>query len=179
MVEYYGLTNGIYPTRLIASKPEDSMEIFDDKKINSKEWTTFLLARKGHNRRIKTYEVTLGSAQRVQIGWLCGENIDIFRTNENSGVGDISGSFALDLTRSCFSQQGCTTPVEGLEHPKGTIVRSEDYGKVWYLNGERVEFKASGANEDVFFNNGLELFPAISLKGEFEISFVKLDNKIE
>jgi len=38
MVEYYGLTNGIYPTRLIASKPEDSMELLENKKAHSNEW---------------------------------------------------------------------------------------------------------------------------------------------
>jgi len=75
MLEYYGLTDGIYPTKLklIVSKEEgsdydpNSVEIYEPHKIKSTKKIDFLV-RDGHRRRIKTFEVTLGTVQWVKIG---------------------------------------------------------------------------------------------------------------
>ena len=169
MVEYYGMTNGIYPTKLTAFHPSDSLEMLGSKKVNAKKWATFELAQDGHDRRVKTFEVILGEVQRIQIGWVCSSSFSQPESDE-FGVGEILGTFALDLTKSSFLEkhsQSSSTPVEGLEHPKGTVVLSENYGRTWYVNGNLV-YDASEKN--IPGNK-----PLISVKGEIEITSVELD----
>jgi len=181
MVEYYGLTNGMYPTKLIAT--DESLERLDDRMVNAKIWTTFMLVKDGHDRCIKTYEVTLGSVERVQIGWgfkIELEGIGSYKKRcENGdikaiGIGEKKSTVALDLTSSSFLNEGVNIPIEGLEHPPGTVVRSEDYGKRWYVNGKRVD--VSFTPRCYATQPYHKYSPVLSIKGEFEISFVKLDS---
>ena len=175
MLEYYGMTDGIYPVALnVCNGSSDSVEIIASRKASAKEWTTFLLAPKGHKRRIKTFEVTLGTVQRIQIGWnISGNDVTVISGNSD-GIGDMPGTFALDLTRSLFLVQGGNDPVDGLEHPKGTVVRSEDFGRIWYLDGEVVA--PFSGEKSVALRTNPALSPLISVKGEIEITFVELES---
>jgi len=194
MLEYYGMTNGIYPVVLNNCKgSSDSVEMIGSRKASAKEWTTFLLAPTGHTRRIKTFEVTLGTVQRIQIGWnVWGNDCSLINgsagvSENNDGIGDMKGTFALDLTRSLFLVEGDNNPVDGLEHPKGTVVRSEDFGKVWYLNGEIIA-PISGEKHDALMElqvetdkygeeiNVVTMWPLISVKGDIEITSLELES---
>ena len=180
MIEYYGMTNGIYPTKLKALRSTDSLEMVGPQKGVAKKWTTLELTRDGHSRMIKTYEVTLGEVQRFQMGW--GKSSNFPSDGEDLGVGGYIDSFALDLSRSVFlkkSQKSFSpnnrdytvehTTVEGLEHPAGTVVLSKDYGRLWFINGQLV-FDAEKKMIDSH-----QLMPLISIKGEFEITSIELD----
>mmetsp|Transcript_21972 Transcript_21972/g.32453 ORF Transcript_21972/g.32453 Transcript_21972/m.32453 type:complete len:317 (-) Transcript_21972:11-961(-) len=166
MVEYYGMTQGLYPTTLKILPPgsADSVEMIGPNHAIAKSWTHFRIVADGHGRRIKTYEVTIIEVQRIQIGWTTNcEYLCKYPSDEN-GVGDVVEGMALDLFKSKFLVSGRGTSVEGLAHAEGTVVRSEDYGKRWYVNGELVH------SEEDLKNN--YRYPVISVKGEMKISFV-------
>ncbi len=167
MIEYYGMTNGIYPTRLQPLRlNNDSVKMTGPRKVVSKKWETFKLALDGHSRKIKTYEVTLGKVQRIQIGWGCLESFS--PDEEDVGVGEVNGTIALDLTRSSFLTEGSLRSIDGLEHPKGTVVLSKNYGSQWFVNGELV----FDAEENEVQPSDI---PLISIKGEFEVTSVELE----
>jgi len=175
MVDYYGMTNGIYPTNLtIHTGLEDSVEYIHRTKVNAKEWTTFQLSEDGHGhgRKVKSYEVTLGDdVKRIQIGWIHSThsvNLNIADGN-NAGVGDISYTYALDLTKSTFLINGTGNPIDRLEYKKGTIVRSENYGSDWYVDGETIFPSSKEKCKDL-----KGLCPLISIKGEMEITSIQL-----
>jgi hypothetical protein len=86
------------------------------------------------------------------------------------GVGDIKGTFAVDLTRSRYLCDGEGTPIDGLEHTKGTIVRSKTYGRDWYVNGELLDIPKEKHKN----SNGCGGYPLISIKGEMEITSIVL-----
>jgi len=174
MLEYYGMTDGIYPVKLIALGSKDSVEMLSSKKVNAKEWTTFRLVSDSHIRHVGTFEVTLGTVQRIQIGWEITpywEDANNSLKNGNLGAGDIDYTFALDLTRSNFLIEGEPTTIDGLDHPTGTVVRSENNGKVWYINGELL----APFSEEKWWNKHEILNPIISIKGEFEVTSVEFD----
>mmetsp|Transcript_1454 Transcript_1454/g.1994 ORF Transcript_1454/g.1994 Transcript_1454/m.1994 type:complete len:277 (-) Transcript_1454:267-1097(-) len=108
MLDYYGMTNGLYPTNLaIHTGSEDSVEIIGSKEVNAKEWTTFHLVSAGHERRVKSYEVRLGAdVKRIQIGWKITKDEVKFVEGNTVGVGDVSHTFALDLTLSTYLVEG-------------------------------------------------------------------------
>ena len=169
MVDYYGLTNGLYPVMTQRWEDERFCEN-DSKELEFSEWTTFAIVPKGHDRRIKTYEVTLETVQRVQIGWNLNGSVDGSRKEESIGTGDTSDSFALDLTRSSFLFKGGSSHVDGLEQTEGTVVRSENYGRDWYLNGNLV---APVSREK--WRMTQVMCPCISLKGSLEVTAIILE----
>ena len=170
MIDYYGLTNGMYPVALKVHGG-DFVDGMNTKKVHAEEWTTYSLATKGHERRVQTYEVTLGNVQRVQLGWsrhlACSLPLD---KNLTIGIGDTINTYALDLTRSSFLTDGRITPVDdvdNLNQNEGTVVRSEDFRKYWYINGDFVL-------TDTDYSGGAEMFPFLSVKGEIEVAVVEL-----
>ena len=171
MVEYYGMTDGIYPTRLvIIAGTEDSVDFIHPMKVNAKEWTTFELSRFGHNRDVKSYEITLGeNVKRIQIGWN-HVNGTVPAITFGTGIGDITNTSAIDFTRSCYLLNGIKKQIDHLEHQKGTVVRSENYGSDWYVDGEMIRPTLNNA----FSTTVKGIVPYISIKGEMEVTAVKL-----
>eukprot|EP00594_Rhizosolenia_setigera_P007067 CAMPEP_0178952842 /NCGR_PEP_ID=MMETSP0789-20121207/8080_1 /TAXON_ID=3005 /ORGANISM="Rhizosolenia setigera, Strain CCMP 1694" /LENGTH=345 /DNA_ID=CAMNT_0020634019 /DNA_START=132 /DNA_END=1169 /DNA_ORIENTATION=- len=183
MVEYYGMTDGIYPTSLIIHHgPEDNVEMESRWKVNVKEWTTLLLARNNHSRYIKTFSVLIGPVERIQIGWLYNTTSLDFSTGNKLGVGDVEYTSSIDLTRSCYLCDGANTPIEGLQHQAGTVVRSEDYGRQIFVNDELMVSSSNDLESGVVQALDPEkwstssdgnvyqyLHPTISVKGQFEI----------
>ena len=177
MVEYYGMTNGIYPMNLnIHTGSEDSVEYIGPKEVNAKEWTTFQLVEEGgHGRRVKSYEIRLrDDVKRIQIGWKTSNGAVTFNEGTSQGVGDVTDTYALDLTRSTYLVNGNGDPIDRLEHKKGTTIRSEEYGKVWYVDGEIVCPSSEEKFEDKVgpISNGVH--PMISIKGGMEITSIVL-----
>ena len=179
MVEYYGMTNGIYPMNLnIHTGSEDSVEYIGPKEVNAKEWTTFQLVEEGgHGRRVKSYEIRLrDDVKRIQIGWKTSNGAVTFNEGTSQGVGDVTHTHALDLTRSTYLVNGNGNPIDRLEHKKGTTIRSEEYGKVWYVDGEIVCPSSEEKFEDKVgpISNGVH--PMISIKGGMEITSIVLED---
>jgi len=193
MVEYYGMTDILYPTKLaIDIGRSEDVTIDGFKKAYAKSWAGFRLALYGHTRRVRTYEVKLGSVERVAIHWSLS-------SETKSDRGDVI-RFSLVLTRS---KQPCTyviywslekngenliryeVPFEishwGGDSPqdlKGTVVRSKDYGKFWYINGELIEPPIDMKESLGLFSdrNPLShLSPYICVEGDFEVTKVELD----
>mmetsp|Transcript_4092 Transcript_4092/g.4558 ORF Transcript_4092/g.4558 Transcript_4092/m.4558 type:complete len:192 (+) Transcript_4092:1-576(+) len=191
MVDYYGMTDGLFPVALNEhTGSEDSVDIIGPKKVNAKEWTTFKLNREGHARSIKSYEVTLGEVMDIKIGWYY-KPADIIPADfiapiiVNLGPGDVPGTVGLDLERSKFMVNGeCIQEAEGLEYTNGTVVRAEDYGKVWYVDGEIVAPTSKEVVEklDLTYKDSRNrpavyvMRPLISIKGEMEITYIELEN---
>jgi len=178
MIDYYGLTNGMYPV-VLKNHNHDSVKGTDTKIVNAQEWTTYALAPKGHERRVKTFEVTLGNVQRIQIGWTVTTPSPRYnKKGSDIGIGDTAKSFALDLTRSSYLFEGELTRVDGLEQNEGTVVRSEDYGKMWYVNGNNVAPFSKG-KRDLWVTDSVRrpdvLFPFISVKGEIDVTLVEIE----
>lgn len=192
MVEYYGMTESIYPIKLFALRgTEHRVEMDGAKKANAKTFTEFFLASGGHTRDIRTYEVKLGAVKKVIMYW------DICRTM-NPYVGDVS-KIKCELRRHensscvhlkwCFSCHGenikymhladishCGDSPQDLE---GIVVRSGDYGRFWYVNGELIEPPIDFKEKMALFPDQVPLFPplnpSIGLQGDFEVTKVELD----
>ena len=88
------MTKCIYPiTTEVVSEPNDVGEGENNEPmhINADEWTSFKLVPMGHERIIKSFEIKLGSVQRIQVGWM--NNAANFKiTNTALGVGDYGHS---------------------------------------------------------------------------------------
>mmetsp|Transcript_28757 Transcript_28757/g.77868 ORF Transcript_28757/g.77868 Transcript_28757/m.77868 type:complete len:325 (+) Transcript_28757:679-1653(+) len=175
MVEYYGMTNGIFPTKLTrwGKGPEDAFEIIGSKQVNAKEFTSFALQLDGHSRKIKTYEITLGDVKRVQVGWFLPNWCKFVA---GKGAGEMQYSYALDLSRFYFMQDGNITGIQPIEHPKGSVVRSENFGRDWFVNGKRgvpVEMiQLQGYRSECAIDS---CSPLISIQGEMEITSVVIE----
>ena len=182
MVEHYGLTDALYPVRF-EHHISNYTESLTSKKIHAIKFSTF----SGHTRRIKSYQVTLGDVQWIKIGW-CHIDAKPRELDDDAkvGAGDIRGTIALDVIRSCLLVDSNSTSVDRLEYSKGTVVRSEDFGRVWYVNGSHVagiseeqwnEFDARQGSRRCsgYPSSHAWYIPFISVKGDFEISAVVFD----
>lgn len=185
MVEYYGMTHGIYPTSLVIKHgSEDNVEMKSRWKADAKEWTTLMLNRNNHSRYVKTFSVLVGPVERIQIGWMYDATSLDFSTGNKLGVGDVEYTSSIDLTRSCYLHNGANTPVEGLQHQAGTVVRSEDYGRQIFVNNKLMVSSSNDRESGVVQALGPEkwstssntyqyLYPTISVKGQFEVIAVE------
>jgi hypothetical protein len=189
MIEYFGLTDGMYPVE-VRGYP-DGKSGSSSRRVDADDWETYALHPVGHKRRIQSYEVTLGTVQRIQIGWhacILEKKLAI-QENDNVGVGDVKDTLALDLTRSAFLVDGKPIPVKGLGHVEGTVVRTEDFGKRWFVNGHpAAEFpqqkwdelchsiRCRTGNGNYHSRAKIEMHPFISVKGEIEVTTIEFED---
>lgn len=188
MLEYYGMTLGVYPFGIFEGDDTDS-RVFGhpDYSIESEQWKTFkLLPLPGNTiTSIRSYQVTLGKATNAKIGWV-SRDTSIFSETEQEGVGYIENSISLDSSRSGFaihdtasSPSASFSAIAGLPSlGQGTVVRTENMGKKWYVNGELVasESEEEGGvtmTSDVIKHGSL--VPCLSVKGNVRISNIELN----
>lgn len=137
LLEYYGMTDGVYPTRFVPCYEPDGAEVEVTKagRIYSNEWATFELVREGHTRNVKSIEIRLGKCERLQFGiqYLGGNNLK-FDYSQSTGVGDIANTCAIDTVRSCALNAGHRTDISGMEVNEGSIIKLEEDN--WYVDGE-------------------------------------------
>ena len=92
-------------------------------------------------------------------------------------MGEEKFSFGLDCCRGGLLYEGSFTALDGLATEKGTVIRSENKGERWLVNGQLVA--SSIALEETFQLppdlQQYSLFPAISGKGDWTICEVELD----
>lgn len=108
MVEYFGMTSGIYPTVIEMHRGDlDTAEIgsFPDCYVKSSEWSTFTVQTLGHNRDITSFEIVLGSVERMQIGWINESRYVENVSEDKNGVGEEENSLALDCCRGGLLNQ--------------------------------------------------------------------------
>ena len=144
LLEYYGMTDGIYPTCFVPcyvpDDKEDAFELTGHTRIFCKEWCTFELTQQGHNRRINCFEIKLGEVERFQIGYQYYTSGDRsackFDYSQSTGVGDISNTCAIDTVRSCALNAGTKTDISDMEVKVGSIIKVEEGN--WYVDGKLV-----------------------------------------
>lgn len=173
MIEYYGMTQGIYPCALkIAYQPlsiVDPIHIVSSHVAKVKEWSTFQTESHRHSRVVSDFEVKLGVVQHIQLGW---SYHNIRGCNENNGVGDLAQTVAIDLSRSCILENGKGNNVVGLEMKEGTSIRTEDYGARWFVDDKLVT-PADEIEGGRVSSYTTQLIPTISIKGNFKITDIK------
>lgn len=167
MVKYFGATPGIFPVKLVdystsgkkrlaLSGPSSSFKVAFD------EWKICRLAPYGHTRKITGYEVKIGEAVDLQIGWVHGPII------ATAAVIDHSNSIALNLERGGIT---CNSALEMVNKcvQNGTFVACKHFGKEWYIDGDKI----TGSWKDTW--QAGDAVPVISGKGEWTITSIELE----
>mmetsp|Transcript_18233 Transcript_18233/g.32929 ORF Transcript_18233/g.32929 Transcript_18233/m.32929 type:complete len:346 (+) Transcript_18233:63-1100(+) len=190
LVEYFGMTAGIYPTIIELHRGEPgSADIgcYQDRSVKSSEWSTFTVQTQGHAREITSFEVVLGNVERMQIGWINESMyVENLSNDHRNGVGEEENSLALDCCRGGLLNQGEFTKFEGLSIGAGSVIRCEQKGHRWLVDGELVASSiASDDNTRHFENDFLppaghvnnsndKIIPCFSGKGHWTLSQIVL-----
>jgi hypothetical protein len=189
MVDYYGMTLGIFPVgvytydhamkgTLVASHPD--FEVISEGK------ETFWLVPQDdvHKRQIKSFEVTMGPHTIAQIGWTD------FRQRAAAlkaviggyqGAGYTDHTMAFDSTRFGMVVNQQFTDVPGVTVENGTVIRCEAMELLWSFDGE---MKVSNTNPPlpgtvrVGSVSSTPLTPCLTVKGSFRITNIEFDSSI-
>jgi hypothetical protein len=188
LVEYFGMTPGIYPVGIELHRGETTAKIgtFPDCFVKSSEWSTFTVVNQGqHNREITSFEVVLGNVERMQIGWINSSKY-VENLSEDNGVGEEENSIALDCCRGGLLNQGEFTKLDGLSFQPGSVIRCENRGHRWLVDGKLVvssvesdetrhfENKFLPPNGNVTNGEGDKIIPCFSGKGHWTLSQIVL-----
>lgn len=193
MVEYFGMTAGIYPTTIELHPMETetrTAEIsdFQDLTVTAKEWSTFTVQTQGHDRDIVSFEVVLGNVERAQIGWINeAKYVENLSNDHSNGVGEEANSVALDCCRGGLLNQGEFTKLEGLSIRPGSVIRCEQKGHRWLVDGRLVVSSIASDFETIHFENHFlppghisqkadKIIPSFSGKGNWQLSEIVLSN---
>ncbi|GAX29441.1 hypothetical protein FisN_16Hu118 [Fistulifera solaris] len=163
MVEYFGLPLGVFPVALMKVTTEGKKQLLvtgalSSFKIFVQEWGVFELVPSGHARKIKGFEVKIGEAADMQIGWVIKPVV------VNTAVSDYDEYIALDVAK------GTITCNDDFDESVSTSVQNGkcmNFGKEWFIDGQRV---ASWC--DCWVTKGA--VPVFSGKGEWTITVVEL-----
>jgi hypothetical protein len=174
MVEYYGMTLGIHPVKIVPYSENPSRVDYGDKLcVNTDEWATFGIVAQGHELAIKSFEVIIHKFERAQIG-LMNTALSISDFEGTVGVGETQGTMALDCCRSVMLVNGALVPLDGT-CKEGSTIRCEEKGKRWYIDGRLVA--SADQSDNVTFIEAIlascNAVPAISTKGSFTVSDVE------
>ena len=189
MLEYYGVTLGLYPYGIFQhGKTNDVSSGRPNYKVEADIWTTFLLEKMPGNNvtSVASYEIILGQSTSAQIEWASGAIKDA--NGDGKGIGYVDLSVALDFSRSgiaigAFSSGSLTYAESFVSVPgvplisEGTVIRSENKGRRWLVNGILVASanEGDGVADVSLVNNLGTLYPCFSLKGSLCVSSIELD----
>lgn len=146
--------------------------------MSTSEWASFTLGTKGHTRPISSFSIILGQVEMGQFGWVrSGHFVRILRPGNHKGVGEEKYSFGLDCCRGGLLYEGKFTKIDGLSFGSGTVIRCENKGERFLVNGRAV---ASSIALDETFQlppdlQQYNLIPAFSGKGDWKVCEVELD----
>jgi hypothetical protein len=174
MVEYYGMTPGIYPTPIkLHSGMADNSTVsqYPEAGVTANEWSVFNIVTDGHERSIVSFEVTIGRVESMHIGWLSPSNWQANLTSAAPiiGVGEHTFSIGLDCARCGFVVAGQFTKVQDLSIDQGSVIRCENRGKRWLVNGNVLDSSVSDVHV-----LPRDVIPAFSGKGEWKVTAVEL-----
>lgn len=191
LVEYFGMTPGIYPTVIELHRGEPGsarIGTFPDCFVKSSEWSTFTVLNQGqHNREIISFEVVLENVERMQIGWINESRYveNLSEINKN-GVGEEENSIALDCCRGGLLNQGEFTKLDGLSFRAGSVIRCENKGHRWLVDGKLVVSSVASDDTMLFENKflpptanvnngeGDKIIPCFSGKGYWTLTQIVL-----
>jgi len=187
MVDYYGMTPGVFPVEMCTCSQDDKLTVIathPDFEADSKEKETFWLTpRNGiHKRQIKSFEVTLGPNASVQIGWTDWRyrkeaSKPTSRGYQGSGYTDYS--IAFDSMRGgMVTNIDLFVPVPGVTIEAGTVIRCESKGDHWSFDGEpKVSTTYPKVPNTVQVDPSDASFPTpcLTVKGSFRITNIELD----
>lgn len=167
MVEYFGATPGIFPVELWDHRTTKNESLAmtgpsSSIKVSSNEWMICGLVPSGHTRVIKGFEIKIGEAINLQIGWINGS------ITTNTAVSDHPSSIVLDLARGGIT---CNEEFEMMNNTiqNGSVVQCKKFGMEWFIDGEEITGNWKNTWEA---SNGML---AISGKGEWTITAVELE----
>ena len=178
MLEYYKMTQGIYPLKLeelYCPKDEGCAYIFTtgvEYELKSKKFCSFRITKNGHHRSVKSFEIRIGKVERLQIGIkippitsILGGGKDIeFPYSQNMGVGDLEHTFAIDTRKSCILDGGkAIKNIQTVDFKEGTVIRIETHEKNWYVDGKLVASKKAQEGEVTTIPSELMMIGYLSL----------------
>jgi hypothetical protein len=100
MVEYYGMTPGIYPTKVCLYSGREADSTINHHKVVATEYSAFTLELHGHSRQVVAFEVKLDNTDAFQIGWTSKANWPPSSSAPNQvGLAENTGSLGLDMAR--------------------------------------------------------------------------------
>jgi hypothetical protein len=109
------------------------------------------------------------------VGIVKGDHFDINKFQKDPSfpvdLYQFPQAFLIDLIEPGVIFEMEEIPMDGLEHSKGTVVRAEDFGNGWYVNGKKVAFSAKVSGE-----RRSKTIPLIFVRGEIEITSIEFDD---
>lgn len=199
MVEYYGCTPAVYPTKISLYKGNaNNVQIsqFPGGRIEATEWSTFLLRpdESAHNRNIISFQIEICDAERVLVGVIESECAKKGGSDDSTkGVGEEGTSLALDCCNSslliCRAGIESTQATKPSNVEKGTVIRFDissatanpGWPEAISVNGEVVTKKDEYEDfinlHDSTTSDVLEsqtVFPAFSVKGSVRVTEIDL-----
>jgi len=177
VVEYYGMSQAIFPVRVEAlfdyewsqREPDESAGI-----SITTEWNIFKLVIDGHSRKIRSFEITIGKVKNMQIGWVTPHV-----WNNLNGVGETVQTIGIDCNKKGLIQAGHFTPIAEtftMDLPVGAVIRCENRGAQWYIDGQLIfsadEFPMESELDKRIFHDGI---PAFCGGGDWHVSLFELE----
>ena len=188
MVEYYGMGPGVYPCGLYRLDGADGACSFvashPDCEASSEKFTTFFLEplENRHKKRIGSYEVKITEAAAAQVGWVyVGAKQNVWQKSQSGtqGAGYEAYSVAYDTQRTGMAVQGNFVATPKSMFQAGSVIRCENRGESWYIDGQRVASSISYDNVAQVSPNsnacGANVMPCLSIQGSFEIVAIELN----
>lgn len=149
MVDYYGVTPGIYPMGLYCVDQEGGRTLVashPNYEVENQELTTYCLlpmqdpnSNDLHTRRVKSFEITVGRHNTAQVGWTCWDYRaeHLFSRSQDGGQGAGYGDYtiAFDLVRCGMVCEGQYQAVSNEFTGDGRAIRCEAQGNRWHVDG--------------------------------------------
>ena len=186
MVEYYGITLGVFPIgmyKLDSNLNQELVSSYPDYEVTSDETATFWLVPQGngHQRYINSFEVTLGAHTIAQIGWTGWTSRNTVLTQvaggyQGAGYGNFTMAFDCTRLGMIVNQQYTSIPNTSVQN--GTVIRCESKGESWSFDGDLKVLTVASPPENavqVSKPNVSTPVPCLTVKGSFRISYIELD----
>ena len=153
LFHYYEMTHGVYGTKIeqLFGSPEsvkmDGCFYFPDFTMMTSSLGTFQLMSTPNTRNYKSVEilVTLSDVTELTVGWGMPSKKkppqDTISMDNPPRVGSYDSSIGLDLVRfGIFFFNGDYTQLDKgpFETEPTLLVRCEEYGKVWFVNNQKI-----------------------------------------
>jgi BTB/POZ domain len=184
MVDYYGMTLGVFPISCHVFDDENAhVADYPDIEITSNEKKTYCLLPKSesHGRLVNSFELVLGEHSTAQIGWADCESRSLVTepvSGGHVGVGYANLSIAYDAVRGGIVESDNFTECPDVSVKEGTVIRCEDKGKVWKFDGEPKIAQESLWIPDIVTIPDMGTagwIPCVTVKGTFRITHIELD----
>jgi len=198
MVEYYGMTLGIYPLGLYKFESPETQTLVAEHpeyEVQSESLETFILlptdisSSSSYRRFANSFEVELGEHSIAQIGWMDWSHMASFMQqlpNTYQGAGYGRGSMALDCGRAGMATtnyQGSATvftavTTEGQRSDAvGSVIRCEGCGDSWHVNGKVVvpTSTTGGGAPPIAKLSMSNPVPCVTIKGRLRITAIELN----